>query len=145
MQHCASILYHGPRLNRTNLSLTAADERRLAAAIHAILNPLGHGTGVWLRDAVIAVKQLLGADTAGAAMPTVQGMMHCSPDKPVVWAQYAGMLDPMDRRFKVVARAHALGVYNREMLWPDLKAYRMSEYHNEFIVPNRMYDALGVL
>jgi DNA-binding CsgD family transcriptional regulator len=132
-------------LNFAHVALGAADQRRLADVVHRIMCPLQQPTNRWLHGALGAVKELVGADTAGAAVPTTHGIIHCSPEKPVVWAQYAGMLEPMDRRFKIVQRARDFAVYNREMLWPDLKAYYASEYYNDYIVTNRMYDALCIL
>lgn len=127
------------------LSLTSADERRLAAASTALLSPLDYESeDAWCQSVIDETKALVGSD-GGAVLIPVQGRLMVGADVGRPVGEYVPRTRPLDERLGFLHRAVQLGSYNRETLFrPYLDRYLASPYYNEWIVPNRLFDTIGL-
>ena len=127
------------------LSLTGADERRLAAASTALLSPLDYESeDAWSQSVIDETKALVGSD-GGAVLIPVQGRLMARADAGRPVGEYVPRTRPLDERLSFLQRAVQLGSYDRQTLFrPYLDRYLASSYYNEWIVPNRLFDTIGL-
>jgi DNA-binding CsgD family transcriptional regulator len=112
----------------------------------AILRPLDSCESTWLTKICHCIKALTRADHGSVVLRVGERVqIHCTDLPADASRPYAELSATMDRRFAYFRRGLGLGVYLRDMVWPDLDAFYASEYYNEFIVPVRLYDALGIM
>lgn len=129
------------------LTLSSDDLARLECSLRVLLSPLDHAHLDDWRSAVNRnVKELLGADKATFVLPN-----------PLVAALYSEEIDargleeyplrsePLYHRLSLWRRPIELGVCSTATVWaPCLEEYLASEYYNDFLVPLRAYDAVGL-
>lgn len=126
--------------------IAAAD---LAGVVRAsrTLTPLAHETTEdWQRAVTRELRAILGADRASMLLPAETGGSFFTEDfRREDTAAYAGAIRPLDARWSVWERQAALGAWDRATLWrPWIAEYLASAYYNEYIVPRRMFDAVGL-
>lgn len=135
-----------------DLTLTTEDQRRLTNSLRTLVSPLEHGTlDEWrhrcceslrdLLDGDIAIFQL--AETGEHAMYSSEIAEETLVTYPRWMKEVSGALSA--RLEDLVRRQTALGVWSRREFWgPDLKAYYKTAYYNEFVVPVRGFDSVGM-
>lgn len=142
------------------LSLSAADRARLTGVAHTLASPLTYpSVDAWRRAVTRETKELLGADKASFLLPAedvddaddtggvrTAGASLFSEDVP--WedrSAYPTVIQPLDATWSVWQRQVTLGAWDRETLWRPLRElYLRSAYYNEYIVPGRYFDAVGL-
>jgi DNA-binding CsgD family transcriptional regulator/PAS domain-containing protein len=129
------------------LSLSSTDQVRLGRALRTVLSPLDESTNEqWQRTVVRAVMDLLGADKGFISLPEdgvfrIVGENHASRDM----VRYPGQIQPIAMRYSAWQRMLGFQVYDRAMLWRGYEEeYYRSEYYNDYILPMRCHDALGM-
>lgn len=127
------------------LSLTTADERRIASLSAALLSPLDHENQAdWCRAVLTEAKALVGADAGGVLVPAGEKLI-VSADVDSAGREYLPRTRPLDEQLSFLHRAVQLGAYDRATLFrPYLDRYLRSSYYNEWIVPNRLFDTIGL-
>ena len=128
------------------LSLSAADLARFAAALQALAAPLDHGDfDAWRSQVNTHLKALIGADGAVFNVPHEVSLRPVfSDDYPgAPPEEYLALFRPIDEKYRVNDRLACLGVSTRRDFWrPIWQEYVQSIYYNEFLLPNRMLDAI---
>ena len=128
--------------------LVAADLAGVARASRTLLSPLSYDTTeAWQRAVNGVVKAVLGGDVATMVLPaSVGGRGTFSEDLPTETTdRYSAAIRPLDVRWSVWERQAALGAWDRPTLWgPWMAEYLGSAYYNEYLVPRRLYDGVGV-
>lgn len=127
------------------LSLTTADERRLAAASTALLSALDYESeDAWCQSVIDEAKALVGSD-GGAVLIPVQERLMARADAGRAVGEYVPRTRPLDERLSFLHRAVQLGSYDRQTLFrPYFDRYLASSYYNEWIIPNRLFDTIGL-
>ncbi|HEU5186070.1 MAG TPA: helix-turn-helix transcriptional regulator [Gemmatimonadaceae bacterium] len=126
------------------LALSSLETHRFSGMLSLLLSPLAQQDAqVWRHDVARHLCELVGADDAALVI-----------EQPEVTRIQAVHLDPAAIRAyqthyaKVdlgLARLRTLGVevWSRRMLWdPDVLA--RSEYYNDFAIPHRLHDTIGL-
>jgi DNA-binding CsgD family transcriptional regulator/PAS domain-containing protein len=133
----------------SGFSLSASDLAGLQASLQTLLSPFDHPTvDAWRLAVNRSLQQLLDADKATFALPPANGEREYFSEQ----FDYSGLRPSLpewqaicEPRFHTIERAVSLGVFSRRMLFqPCWSAFRRSAYYNEFIVPLRAYDSLGI-
>jgi DNA-binding CsgD family transcriptional regulator len=129
----------------TALHLSPEEQKQLMETTQILLSPEQFADlDAWRREVNQAVQPLVGADKVHfqLLLPGLtpiygeQANAAVVSEYPVRYGQLAG-------RFGIDLRKRHLGVYSREMLWAGhLDLYLASEYYNDFIAPNRYFDAI---
>ncbi len=134
-------------LKESGLAFTAPEVRRLERALRALLSPLeSPSVNAWRSRVNGEVQHLLGADMVTFHLP-IQGAPEFYSEQlsPASLRAYPAHRSRLETRFSTVQRSIALGVYSRAAIYyPHWKDVERSEYYNEFIVPNRAYDAIAI-
>ena len=127
-----------------HLTLASHEQKQLSAAISAFLSPLDHpSVDAWRSAANRAASVLLGADCASFMLPTSCGPYLYSDEwPPEVPNAYPDLVAPLDRKYRFWARQLAAGAWSRKQIF-NSAMYR-SAYYNEFVVPVRAFDAVGI-
>ena len=129
------------------LSLSTDDQRKLARALRSLLSPLEHATlDSWRHDVTVTLRDLLDADHSTFQMDVPWEALLYSPDIDTeTVSKYPGWLEKVDADGDIEQKQRRLGVWSRKMLWyPRTKALYRTAYYNEFVVPLRAFDAVGV-
>lgn len=114
--------------------------------MQALLSPLEYAhVDDWRRTVNDRMRALLGADMASFLL-TVEGARRLySCELPHYAEEFPDLVDPLDKKFDVWRRHVELGVCNRETLWrPFRDRYYRSSYYNDFVVPMRSFDYVGM-
>jgi DNA-binding CsgD family transcriptional regulator len=132
-----------------SLRLTQHDQSLVAAATRALVSPLGAPSFEdWLREVNRTLKELLWADKASFMFPVGAGEIRTASDEvpsPVLQTYMREKLPEIDRRWEVRKRTVQLGAFNRAVIYGDnLPQLYASEYYNEYLVPNRAFDTIGL-
>lgn len=128
-------------------ALRSIDLPAIQQAQRVLLNPLDHERLDDWRDHVnLAMKEVLGADTAMFALPVSDEHLLYSRDVDVSsWQEYPKSMKDVDQyaaRQEKIARD---GVWTRRSLFHSwLKEYYRSEYYNDLVIPMRAFDAVGL-
>lgn len=127
-----------------DLTLASQEQQQLAATITAFLSPLDHPTvDGWRSASNRAASQLLGADCATFMLPTSCGAYLYSDEwPPEVPNSYPELVAPLDQKYQFWRRQLAAGAWSRKQIF-NSAMYR-SAYYNEFVVPVRAFDAVGI-
>jgi DNA-binding CsgD family transcriptional regulator len=130
------------------IRLSATDLAAVAGASRVLLSPLAYETvEAWQSAATRAVREVLGGDAATMVLPvSAGGRGTFSEDLPSeTTGQYVAAIRTLDVRWSAWERQAALGVWDRPTLWgPWMAEYLASAYYNEYLVPRRLYDGVGV-
>lgn len=128
------------------LILTSQDQVYLAAATTAFLSPLDYAdTNSWRHAANRAVSRLLGADCAAFMLPDP------SRSAPYIYSEewskeistsYPVKVAPVDKQYQFWRRQIAAGAWSRSQIF-NSAMYR-SAYYNDYVVPARAFDAVGI-
>lgn len=131
--------------NRNALSARdlAAVERTLAL----ILDPFAHASiDHWRASILRELMPVLGADKSAFLLP-----LHRQPSYLAVnvhtkdLASYPSIIQPLDIKLSVWERQAQLGAFDRQSLWHGHQRMLLkSPYYNEFVIPERLFDALGL-
>jgi len=129
------------------LRLSQADQRRFASVLELLISPLRYENHMaWRRDVCRAMKALLGADQATFVFDLPDHEAFFSEEIDLASLQaYPASINPLSEQWDLSERHAALGAYNRELLWGEhLPELLHSAYYNEYIRPNRGFDAIGL-
>jgi DNA-binding CsgD family transcriptional regulator len=128
------------------LTLSGAQRKAFQETLRALTRPFAFSSDVDWRKAVLEpVKRLFGADMVsmiliGAETPSFSQEVDSEATK-LYLSKIAPLLGEMEEK----RASRPLPVFNREQLWgPILKDYYRSAYYNEYIRPNRAFDAIGM-
>jgi DNA-binding CsgD family transcriptional regulator/PAS domain-containing protein len=129
-----------------SLRLSAVEQTKLAELLRTALSPLSYpDTPTWQRTLVRETMALLGADKGGMPLPEKDVFTICLENMEPEVADYPRYVGPLDERLSGFGLAVRLGAHTRAMLWERFGAdYFESAYHNDYVVPCRLYDALGI-
>lgn len=127
------------------LILSHSDLVRLAKTLRALVSPLAIGSADgWPMDGAEELGRLLRADTVLVMRPGEGGAVLTGHGiEAEVLRAYAERYGALDRGMLVRRKELRAEVWSRGLLW-DRAELRRSEYYNEFVVPSRLYDAVGV-
>jgi DNA-binding CsgD family transcriptional regulator len=100
----------------------------------------------WAMELVCGFRSLLGADRVTIRLFSGNGIMHLSDEVPLADRErFDPAITPLAERHRIWDRHARLGVWDRAAIWrPCLEEYARSAYYNEFIVPGRYFDAVGI-
>lgn len=129
------------------VALASRDLAAIRAVQQAMVSPLDHGhVDQWRRTVARAVKPLLGADKVTVVLPVEGRYAPFSEDACVEdMARFPAVALPLDRRWSMWQRVTSLGVWSGRTVWgPWYAEYLRTPYHNEFLVPNRYLDSIGI-
>lgn len=138
---------HG--LRSMTLSLSPHDQSMLAAATRALVSPLVHPKlEDWLREVNHNVRELLRADKASFVFPLSTGEVRSASDdfSTKMLSDFSReRLAALDQQFGARRRCVELGAWNRRLTYGTrLKDMYKSEYYNEYVIPNRIFDSAGL-
>lgn len=127
------------------MTLSHADLDRLAKALRALVSPLAVAdAGEWAACIARELRALLGADRMLLMLPGAgAGGLWGDGIGPEVLDAYASYYGALDHGFRVRRKELGVEVWSRRLLWAPAEL-RSSEYYNDFVVPNRLYDAVGL-
>lgn len=127
------------------LALTGAEERQLAELSRTMLSPLEHESlRSWCEAIVAGTKIMVAADLGGIAV-RLEAELVIHADMATAGREYVERSRPLHDRLRFLDRAVSLGAWSRRLLFEGrVDEYLASPYYNEYIVPNRMFDALGL-
>lgn len=129
------------------LPLSGADQKRLAAALEALLSPLQYErTDDWRRVVLRRVAALVGADKTAFLLPLSGEAAFFSEDYDDEQASaFPDQVRPLAQRWRMWERQATLGVFWRDGLWhPNLKEYYASAYYNDYIRSIGAFDPIGM-
>jgi DNA-binding CsgD family transcriptional regulator len=132
-----------------SLRLTQHDQSLVAAATRALVSPLGAPSFEdWLREVNRTLKELLWADKASFMFPLASGEIRTASDEvpsPVLQTYMREKLPQIERLWGVRKRCLQFGAFNRALIYgDDLPQMYASEYYNEYLVPHRAFDTIGM-
>jgi DNA-binding CsgD family transcriptional regulator len=131
----------------TPLRLGVSAQRELFAVQSACASPLSAPSReAWATELVRGFRSLLGADRVTVRLSSEHKIVHISDEVPVADRERFGpAITPLAERHRIWDRHARLGVWDRAAIWrPCLEEYARSAYYNEFIVPGRYFDAVGI-
>ena len=131
------------------LTLSTKDQSLLAAATRTLVSPLVQPTFEhWLSEVNRTLKPLLGADKASFMFPLDNGEVRTASDEipsRILIEYVRERLPAQERRWGIRRRSVALGVWNRRQLYGrHVRDLYRSEYYNDFLVPQRAFDPIGL-
>lgn len=117
----------------------------IQAASRAFLNPLEHDrVESWASEIESRIHDLLQPDSVTFMLPS-EGRFRIFSQLGKIAQEYPERLKPYDARYSLWRGQVALAVWNRPLLYRGhYDAILRSRYFNEFIVPMRAFDSLGV-
>ncbi|HEX7050433.1 MAG TPA: helix-turn-helix transcriptional regulator [Longimicrobiales bacterium] len=113
--------------------------------MRTLLSPLLHeDVARWQSRVNRELCGLLGADAASFMLPGRGGPMLCGEAvDPSALRAYERHYWALDVGLRVRRRELGVQVWSRRLLW-SREELRRSAYYNEFVVPHRLYDAVGL-
>jgi DNA-binding CsgD family transcriptional regulator len=133
-----------------SLDLPAADLGRVASCAAVLVSPIATASEEdWCEIAARELRELVGADTVSLMLPAQAGGeaqapdVHTSDVDPRAVAAYVDYYHKLDTGFKVRRRALGAEVWSTSLLW-DPDELQRSEYWQDYKVPFRLYDAVGI-
>jgi len=129
-----------------SVPLTPARQTALHAALAVLLSPLDHADpNAWRGECARTLSALLGAHNAAfqLEMPGLSTLYSETYPQSTLdaYMNHYRALDVGRIRRDVLG----LEVWNRELLHgPHLRAFYKSEIHRDFLVPNQIYDSMGL-
>jgi DNA-binding CsgD family transcriptional regulator len=129
------------------ISLTAPEQAKVADATRLFVSPLEMASlDTWAGAVMRTMKDVLQAERAILMMPLQPTRRYFADDVNVRdVTSYPERVAPLASRISAWERVNRLGAYTRDDLWrPILRDYFRSEYYNEFIVPIRLFNPIGV-
>lgn len=129
------------------ITLSDLDLVRLEAAQRTLLSSMrGPDIERWCEDCSRAVKTLIGADMATFVVPLTERVVFQSEElSPEILSAYPVELQPLREEVPVGERMRSQGVFSRASLWhPHEEVLYRSEYYNDYIVPARAFDTVGL-
>lgn len=132
-----------------SLLLDVAERRQLTAATGAMLSPMsGAAVEEWPLRVNRAVATLVGADKASlvlAASDGSNGTSAFSEQLGQAALDYPRQLGDCNARYQLWRRQLELGAWNRRAVYGrHYRRIRRTPYHNEYVVPLRAFDAIGL-
>jgi DNA-binding CsgD family transcriptional regulator/PAS domain-containing protein len=136
-------------MTHTVFPLSSADVGDLQASFLTLLSPFDHPTvDAWRVAVNRTLRPLFGADMATFAMPPSNGKREYLSeqiDYDALKPSYPEWLEMCEPQFRTIERAVALGAFSRKMLYlPNWSWFHRSAYYNDFVVPLRAYDSIGI-
>jgi DNA-binding CsgD family transcriptional regulator len=131
----------------SSLTLSAADRALVLATQQAFLSPLDAESPLaWYRRASRPLKALLRADSCALYLPHAETPWALSEEFSMAeLTAFPARLEPLMQSIPVHTRAHTIGAYARDDVFRDcLAKYYGSAYYNDYIVPVRALDGLGL-
>jgi DNA-binding CsgD family transcriptional regulator len=129
-----------------SLRLSSADLDRAQDVMSVLLSPAdGHPEG-WQRRVLRTVISFTDADKGMFTMPEARSVAVVAEGlNPHVVTDYPNRMDVIATPWSTWGTISSLGAYNRAMLWGGrLKEYYRTPYWNEYVVPNRGFDMIGL-
>jgi len=129
-----------------SVPLTPAKQTALHAALAVLLSPLDHADpNSWRGECARTLSALLGADNAAfqIEMPELSALYSETYPQTTLdaYMQHYRALDVGRIRRDVLG----LEVWNRQLLHGShLRAFYKSEIHRDFLVPNQIFDSMGL-
>lgn len=125
--------------------LSVADVQRLEAAQRVLLSPLDTpAVDDWRAAVNRAMRELLDADMATFMLPSPgRALMYGAEIPPSALHAYAIHYRALDLGLVRRRRELGLQVWSRRLLW-DRAVLARSEYYADFVLPNRLFDAVGI-
>ena len=130
------------------LALNSEEQRDFAEVVRTLLAPPDPGEiDAWRLAVLAGAQRLFRADKASMHLPLEGITPHVSLGLPPrVQGSYFGAIRPLEQSLRLPKRKLALGAFCRAQLFGrHLRALYRSEYYNEYVVPNRLYDAIEVV
>jgi DNA-binding CsgD family transcriptional regulator/PAS domain-containing protein len=131
------------------LALSPHDQSLVAAATRALVSPLvAPSFEHWLAEVNRTLKELLWADMASFMFPLAGGEIRTVSDEYASSVLQCFMREKqpeIERRWGIRRLSLEQGTFTRRSVYGDRVAelYR-SEYWNEYLLPNRAHDVLGM-
>lgn len=134
-----------PETPNMDLVLSSADQRRIAEVVRLCVDP-GDDVTAALSEVTRQIVQVTGADKGAFWIPGRPEALHVElGHEPDTFRRYGRVLDEVASPIDLYRRHIDLGVWTRDELWhPYGQTLLRSAYYNEFIVPRRCFDAIGV-
>jgi DNA-binding CsgD family transcriptional regulator len=129
------------------LSLTTSEQTKIANVSRLLVSPLDMpNVGEWYSAVSRDMKSLLHAERSILSFPSRQELRYFATGVDVRdVAGYPDRVEALASKVAVWKRVVRLGSYGRTDLWhPILDDYFKSEYYNDFIVPLRLFDPIGI-
>jgi hypothetical protein len=125
------------------LTLTSDDQSRLAETTHLLISPLDYPhVDQWHSAVNRSLKELLGADMAAFMLGSTMYSEDLPPD---AVRQYPYRMPEIPGFQGLWQRQVGLAAWNRPLMYGKLLgAYYHTEYYNDYILPARAYDSLGL-
>jgi DNA-binding CsgD family transcriptional regulator len=128
------------------LILTSQDQAGLIAATAAFLTPLDFAdANQWRQAANRAVARLIGADCAAFMLPDPNRSapyIYSEQWSNEITTSYPVKVAPVDKQYQFWRRQIAAGAWSRSQIF-NSAMYR-SAYYNDYVVPARAFDAVGI-
>jgi DNA-binding CsgD family transcriptional regulator len=127
------------------MSLSAQTVTSLGRALRVLLSPLDHPRpAAWLAASLAELRPLLAADATSGLLAGDDGPeFHRGDVDSAAVDAYARHYHRCDDGFGVRRRHLGLEVWTTDAVWERGRLHA-SEYWNDYKVPHRLYDALGV-
>ena len=139
---------HSPSGGKANnVALSARDLATVERVLALILDPLAHAsTDQWRANILRELMPVLGADKSAFLLPLRRQPSYLAINvRTKDLASYPSIIRPLDIKLSVWERQAQLGAFNRQSLWQGHKRMLLnSPYYNEFVIPERLFDALGL-
>jgi DNA-binding CsgD family transcriptional regulator len=130
-----------------SLTLRSQELTGLNRAMSTLLSPLDYDTPEhWRQVANQEIRALLGADLATFLLPSRSGpWVYSEEGDPRVEEEYPNRMPRLPGGFSTWERQHYLKVWSRATLFAEyLDEFYQSAYYNEFAVPIRAFDTIGI-
>jgi len=125
-------------------ALSAPETRRLGSALAVLLSPLAYSdSDVWRATVARRMHDLVGAEQAVFVLEQADAMRMYGAD--MEWSTIRAYRSHYWSLDFGMARQRRTGieVWSRRMLW-DTDVLARSEYYNEFALPNKLHDTVGL-
>lgn len=125
------------------LQMTSTEQRTFATLSTILLSPQDYDVDSWRSAVNRAARTLLGADCVSFMLPTPEGI-HLYSDEwpPEIPNAYPRRVAEADRAHGFWSRQILAGAWTRRRIYP--RAMYRSSYYQDFVVPARAFDAIGI-
>ena len=130
------------------LALNSEEQRDFAGVVRTLLTPPDPGeVDAWRVTVLTGAQRLFRADKASMHLPLEGITSHISLGiPPREQGNFFRAFKPLEQSWGLLERKLALGAFCRAQLFGrHLRALYRTEYYNEYIVPNRLYDAVEMV
>ena len=130
------------------LALNSEEQRDFAEVVRTLLTPPDPDEmEAWQIAVLTGAQRLFRADKASMHLPLEGITPYASLGVPPREAnKFFRIFKPLDQSWRLLERKLELGAFCRAQLFHrHLRALYRTEYYNEYIVPNRLYDAVEMV